>query len=206
MLAPHEDPARWDCLIESVGPASILVVIGRWMSQQLRAQISPEDIWQDTLCGAWQNRGQYRWEGPRPFRAWLLEIAHNRIRDAARRMTSIKRGGKMRMAQLSGSTDGSGGALSQLPAGSTTPSRVLAHKESAAAMDAALRELPAELEPLVRMYLFEDLTMETIAERLGIGVAAAWYRFRKGSEIYARRLDWLKGSSRRAGTELIGGE
>jgi DNA-directed RNA polymerase specialized sigma24 family protein len=36
------------------------------------------------------------------------------------------------------------------------------------------------------MHLFEALTMEEIAQRLNLGVSAAWRRFRKGSELYAR--------------------
>jgi hypothetical protein len=42
------------------------------------------------------------------------------------------------------------------------------------------------------MHLFEDLTMEVIAERLGIGVSMAWRRFRKGSELFSKSLsDWI---------------
>jgi DNA-directed RNA polymerase specialized sigma24 family protein len=85
-----------------------------------------------------------------------------------------------------------------LPPDSTTPSRVAMHAERAAAMRRALAELPPDLEPVVRVHLLEELTMEEIAERLGIGVSAAWRRFRKGSEIYSSRLaEWASNSSSR---------
>ena len=92
-VPPHEDSGYWDQLLESVGPASILVVIGSWLSPSLRAAISPEDIWQETLCGAWRDRSQHRWEGVGAFRKWLFKIARNRIRDANRRVQAAKRGG-----------------------------------------------------------------------------------------------------------------
>jgi len=38
------------------------------------------------------------------------------------------------------------------------------------------------------MHLLEEMTMEAIAERLGLGLSAAWHRFRKGSEMLARIL------------------
>ena len=193
-LSPHTDPARWDQLIEQIRPAAILVVIASSMSKSLRAHCSAEDIWQETLAQAWGARGQYEWRGSTAFRAWIFEIARNRIRDAARRMKTEKRGAGRADVRFSELASGLSSALSRaLPPDSVTPSRILMHAEKAAAMREALAALPPELEPVVRMHLFEDLTMEVIAERLGIGVSAAWRRFRKGSEIYSKNLSAHEG-------------
>ena len=194
-LSPHTNPAGWDELIEGIRPAAILVVIASSMSRSLRAHCTAEDIWQETLAQAWGQRGQYRWQGTAAFRAWIFEIARNRIRDAARSMKAEKRGAGRAAVRFSELESGLSSALSRLlPPDSVTPSRIFMHAERAAAMQAALAALPPELEPVVRMHLFEDLTMEVIAERLGIGVSAAWRRFRKGSEIYSRHLaDWSRG-------------
>ncbi len=199
-LSPHTDPSRWDQLIEEIRPAAVLVVIASSMSKSLRAQCSAEDIWQETLADAWSARGQYRWRGSAAFRAWIFEIARNRIRDAARNLETEKRGAGRAAARFSEMGSGQSSALSRLlPPDSVTPSWILIHAERAAAMEKALAALPPELEPIVRMHLLEDLTMEVIAERLGIGVSTAWRRFRKGSEIYSSMLsDWNSdGSSSR---------
>jgi len=199
-LSPHTDPSRWDQLIEEIRPAAILVVIASSMSRRLREHCSAEDIWQETLAQAWGARGQYRWRGSAAFRAWIFEIARNRIRDAARTMMTEKRGAGHAAVRFSELENGLSSALSGLlPPDSVTPSRIVMHAESAAAMQKALAALSPELEAVVRMHVFEDLTMEVIAERLGIGVSTAWRRFRKGSEIYSRNLsDWSRGRDGRA--------
>ena len=190
--SPHTDPSRWDQIIEEVGPASVLVVIRSSMSKSLRVHCPPEDLWQETLVLAWRDRAQHCWQGSAAFRAWLFEIARNRIRDAARRIEAEKRGAGRRVAhfsELRGSQSGSLSAL--LPPDSVTPSRICLHVERASAMEKALAALPPELEPVVRMHLLEGLSMALIAERLGIGLSAAWHRFRKGSKLYARNLsEW----------------
>ena len=188
-LSPHTDPAQWDQLIEGLGPAAILVVIASSMSRPLQAHTSPEDIWQETLADAWRARDQHHWHGPSAFRAWLFQIARNRIRDAARNLRTDKRGEGRPAANFSDLGSGSSQPASgMLPPDSVTPSRILMHAERALAMQGALASLPPELEPIVRLHLLEGLTMEVIAKRLGIGTSAAWRRFRKGSDLFSSRL------------------
>jgi RNA polymerase sigma-70 factor (ECF subfamily) len=184
-------------LIEDVGPAAILVVIASSMSRSLRAHVSPEDIWQETLMQAWRARDQHRWEGTSAFRAWLFQIARNRIRDAARNLKADKRGAGRPAARFSDLPDNTSQASSgMLPPDSVTPSRILMHAERAVAIQGALAALPPDLEPVVRLHLLEGLTMEVIAKRLGIGTSAAWRRFRKGSDIFSSRLSaWESGGS-----------
>jgi RNA polymerase sigma factor (sigma-70 family) len=172
----------------------MLVVIESSMSKRLRAHCSADDIWQETLSQAWASRAQHRWESVSAYRAWLFEIARNRIRDAARHLETEKRGeGRpaSRFSELGGTPSASISAM--LPADSVTPSRNAMHAEHVSAMQRALAELPPDLEPVVRMHLLEDLTMEVVAERLQIGVSAAWRRYRKGAEIYSSRVAALTG-------------
>ncbi len=186
---PHQDPNAWDRLIERVGSGSILVLISSWMSMRLKQQLSAEDIWQETLCMAWRDREKHRWQGPRSYRGWLLAIAKNRIRDAADWMDAQKRGGDRRVETFSalvGSRDGSISAL--LPARSTTPSRIAQHAERAAAMAAALGSLPSELEQVVRLRLFEQLSMRCVAESLGIPLPTAKKRMLRGTTLYRAKL------------------
>jgi RNA polymerase sigma-70 factor (ECF subfamily) len=194
-VPPHTDPAQWDVIIEDIRPASMLVLISSAMSKSLRAQYTPEDIWQETLAQAWSAREKHRWEGLTAFRAWIFEIARNRIRDAARSLDAMKRGGGRPAARFSELASGRSRPTSSLfPSHSVTPSRILMHAERAAAIQKALTALPPDLEAIVRMHLVEELTMEVIAARLGISVSAAWRRFRRGSELYSRMLPDLKSS------------
>ena len=183
---PLGDPARWDDLVRSLRPEAMLAVIAGAMSRSLRERCSPEDVWQETLAHAWRDRALHRWKDERAFRAWLFEIARNRIREAARALATDKRGAgrvERRAADLSQSF-GSG----LHPADSLTPSRACVRGERREAVEQVLAELPLELGEVVRLHLIEQLPMETVAGRLGIGLSAAWHRFRKGAEVCARRL------------------
>ena len=192
----HLDPLSWDRLVESLGPASCVVVIDGWIGRDLARVVAAEDIWQEALFLAWRDREQHAWRGVRAYRGWLLEIARNRVRDHARRASALKRGGGDKPALFSEMGLEEGATLgSLLPAGSTTPSRVAHTNEQAARMRAALAELPDEQADVLRRHLFEEREMTDVAEELGIGLSAAWYRFRAGSEAYAQVLTRLEGGA-----------
>jgi RNA polymerase sigma factor (sigma-70 family) len=202
-VPPHRDAARFDQVVESVGPASILVLIDRWMGERLRSQCSAEDLWQETLVHAWVDRDQHEWQDVKVYKGWLLGIARNRIHEAVARLDAKKRGGEEQTATFStlvNSAAGSqGGRLSALlPAGSSTPSRIASHREAATLMRQALESVPEELQAVIQLYLFEELPMERVAAQLGIPTSTAWYRFKKGSAEYASRLAGLR--SRSAGS------
>jgi RNA polymerase sigma factor (sigma-70 family) len=173
------------------------VVIGSAMSRELRAQCSPEDIWQETLALAWRDRAQHEWRDAEAYRAWLFEIARNRIRETARRMKAQKRGAGQPVLRLADAATGStSGCLGAQALDSTTPSRIVAHGEKQAAVAQVLSALPDDVREVVRLHLIEEQTMEAVARRLGIGVSAAWHRFRKGAAICARLLPgWTRDAS-----------
>ncbi|MCK6446070.1 MAG: sigma-70 family RNA polymerase sigma factor [Planctomycetes bacterium] len=191
----HTDATRWEALIQSINPAAMHVVIASAMSKALREHCSAEDLWQETLAHAWRDREQHRWTGPAAFRAWLFEIARNRIRETARHVAALKRGGTQRTSRFSelraAGAPADGGSVSisaSLPLDSQTPSRIVSREEKVAVTREALAELPPELREIVRLHVIEELTMEAIAERLGIGLSAAWHRHRKAMELLSKRL------------------
>lgn len=188
-LPPHCDPRRWDELIASLQPAAMLTVIASAMSQQVRSHSSPEDVWQETLAMAWRDRTQHEWTDVQAFRAWIFEIARNRIRNIARALSSQKRGAGRRTRRLADSEDSAADSAAVAPrVDSVTPSRIVARSERQIAIEQALTQVPAELREIVRLHLIEEMTMEAIARRFGIGVSAAWRRFRKGAAICERLL------------------
>ncbi len=183
-----DSPAAWDGLIEAVGPASLLVVIESRMSAALRRQSTPEDVLQDALMHAWRDRATCEWRGLKSFRSWLLTIIDHRICEASDREGAVKRGGGRPPVRFHHPGEGTGSGSDWGPAGSTTPSRIAIYREQCEAMRAALASLPDEYREVVRLRLYEQLSLEQIAERLGIGLYAARHRFRKGGDIYFERL------------------
>ena len=185
--SPILSEAGFDRTIDAVGPAALLVAIEGRLSAALRRQYSAEDILQEALLHAWRDRAAHAWHGLRAFRAWLLKIIDHRVHDLADRTFAQKRGGGRQPIAFS-ATDGDEGALDNLVLKSTTPSPVAIYNEQAAAMRAALEMLPEELREVVRLRLFEQLSLDEIASRLNIGESAVRHRFRKGAELYEARL------------------
>ena len=186
-----DDSADWGRLIEAVGPAAMLVRIHARMGAALRRRTSAEDLWQETLLHAWRDRERCQWRGVNEFRRWLVQVAENRIRDAADREGAQKRGGGGEVVLSSLRRPGPAGSESSLPPDplvSTTPSRIARHAEEARCMRAALESLPEELREVVRLRLFEERGLEGIASALGLGPAAVKHRLRKGAALYRQRL------------------
>ncbi len=187
-----DSTAVWDRLIEGIGPASILVVIESRMSAALRREFTPEDLWQETLLHVWRDRARCEWRGLKAFRSWVLTVADRRIRDTAVRLRALKRGGDgtpLLFSSLSTQdSQGNDGYQFPGPVGSTTPSQIAIYAEQACSMRAALESLPSETREVVHLRLFEQLTIDDIAERLGLGRSAVRHRFRAGAEAYRRRL------------------
>jgi RNA polymerase sigma-70 factor (ECF subfamily) len=182
----------WDRLIESVNPAAMIVRIHGRMSSRLHERMTAEDVWQETLLHAWRDREQVTWRGPKEFRRWILQVAENRIRDAADRETAAKRGDHVTVhsVRAGATTDSfeSRGTGSDSPFSSTTPSRVAIAGEEAAAIRRALESLPDLVRDVVRLRLFEELGLDEIAKRVGISHAAVKHRLRDGSALYRERL------------------
>ncbi|MBI5849452.1 MAG: hypothetical protein HZB39_00205 [Planctomycetes bacterium] len=177
----------WDSLIEYVNPAAMLVAIRGMLGERLASRIEPDDVWQETLAIAWRDREKLQWQGRPAFRRWLLEVARNRILDLADVEGAEKRGAMLRVTGL---PSGSGSGVGLAPAffATTTPSRVASDRELAARLQSALDEVPGEWRDVVRLRLFEDLSMAEAGACLGLGEEGARYRFRHGLEAYRRAL------------------
>lgn len=198
--APHRDPHEWGRLVESLDVASIFVVIGSWLSPKLRAQVTIDDIWQETLWCSWRDRDQHVWDNLAAWRRWLLSIAHNRVRDAGRTMGRQKRGGEATTAAFS-VLAGNDSVSALLPPGSTTPSRVAGFRERAKAMEQALATLEPELRQVVQLRLFEEVPMRDVAEQLGLPLSTAKERLLRGVTRYRHRLRQLLGADGTTGGE-----
>jgi RNA polymerase sigma factor (sigma-70 family) len=153
------------------------------MGQRLLERMSAEDVLQDALAHAWRDRGSHVWHGNRAFRSWLLTIIDHRISDLADRENALKRGGGESGRYASA-------VLSELncPGNSTTPSRLVRHREQVSVIRSVLATLPADVRDVVQLRVFEQRTIEEIAASLNLGVSAVRHRVRKGTILYLRLL------------------
>jgi RNA polymerase sigma-70 factor (ECF subfamily) len=198
--APHRDPTHWGRLIDSIDAANVFVLIGGWLGPKARLEVSVEDVWQETLWLAWRDRDQHAWVNLTKYRAWLLGIAKNRVHDLVRSLGREKRGGRAHTAQFSeiGGTETVGGYL---PPQSTTPSRVASNVERARTLERALAVLDEPLRDMVRLRLFEELSVKEAAERLEIPLSTAKERFVRGTQRYRAELQrQLAGEAEHPGT------
>lgn len=190
--APHLDPTTWGRLIDSIDAANVFVLIGAWLGPKARLEVAVEDLWQETLWMAWRDRHQHQWVNLTKYRAWLLAIARNRVHDTVRNLGRQKRGGGVTTNSFStlGGPDSAGGYL---PPQSTTPSRSASNLERARLLERALAGLDEPLRDLVRLRLFEELSTQEAAERLGIPLSTAKERFVRGTQRYRSELRRLFG-------------
>jgi RNA polymerase sigma factor (sigma-70 family) len=183
-----DSPEVWERLVQSLGPATMLVCIQNRMGPLLRGAFTPEDVWQDVLLHIWRDRGHCEWRGILPFRRWVLGIVENRIRNLVDLVKAAKRGGGKAPLPIEDPHSSEPGP--PLVA-STTPSRVASFSEQARRMRAALEYISADLRDVVRLRLFEEFSVEEVAEELGLGVSAVKHRFRRGAALYQRQLERL---------------
>lgn len=188
-----DDPRVWERVVDAVGPASMLVVIDARLGPLLRGKLTAEDIWQETLMHAWRDRRACRWVGVAEFRRWLIGIAQHRIADA------VDFFGAQRRASDRERTVPGPESVAGTPElfRTTTPSRMAVHREQAEHMREALSDLPEEQRSVLRLRLFEGLTIEATARQLGLGISAARHRYRKAALAYRRGLFRRLGTERR---------
>lgn len=186
-----DSPSVWDELIESVGPASLLVIIRSRLGASLGRRVTEEDIFQESLLCAWRDRTKLEWRGIKSFRSWLLTIIDHRIRDAAARESAQKRGGRsgpVLFSHFESESAGNDGTSFVAGLVSTTPSRIAMYKEQATAIEQALTCLPADLQTVVQLRLIEQRSVEEVAALLGIGPSAVRHRLYRGAELYRTKL------------------
>lgn len=186
----HPTSGAWDRLIAGVNPPAMLVAIRGMMGQPLRQRCDADDVWQETLLHAFRDRANCEWRGVAAFRQWLLEIARNRVRDLADVAGAKKRGAgkEIRFADRDLASGSQSDDHYAGPCAQTTPGRAAADRDTADQFEQALAAVPEEWREVVRLRLFEDVTLEAIAARLGLGVEGVRYRFRHGAEAYRREL------------------
>lgn len=145
------------------------------------------DIAQETFIRAYRALGQFR--GDAQFYTWLYRIAVN---TAKKQLMELKRDPLVFHSQLnSGDDDETSSPERELNAGvadTETPEAVLASKEIAQAVNAAMDALPEELRMAITLREIEGLSYEDIAQALDCPIGTVRSRIFRAREAISTRI------------------
>jgi RNA polymerase sigma-70 factor (ECF subfamily) len=141
--------------------------IARRLPDDVRGSLSAEDVVQEALIVAYQRISGFEPRSPGGFYAWLVQIAENRLMDAAKALRAAKRGGGWTPIRETQSADAELTPLIELLSGhSQTPSRAFAQDEAQASVRSALESLDPDYRDVLRMRYIEMLPIAACALRL----------------------------------------
>ena len=145
------------------------------------------DIAQETFIRAYRALGQFR--GEAQFYTWLYRIAVN---TAKKQLLQLKRDPVISMTSLQAHQDDETSSAEYEPtlAGSDpeTPEAVLASKEIAQAVNAALETLPKELGQAITLREIDGLSYGEIAEALDCPIGTVRSRIFRAREAISARI------------------
>ena len=158
--------------------------ISRRLPDSVNAEISVEDIVQETFRDAFRGIGRFQSREDASFMSWLRTIAASRIQDALRAMGRKKRGGgRRRISHCQQDANESVMYLfDQLGVDDLTPSRRFSQQEALQCMRVALAELPDQYAEAIRLQFFEGKSHAEIAEAMGRSVSAVQGLIKRGKQ------------------------
>lgn len=141
--------------------------VDKQLGQHLSNVLSEEDILQETFVHALRSITKFEGDNQIGFVAWLKAIATNRIRDAARKASTAKRGGGMNQVVNREQAESKAfDLIHELSGDGYTPSFFAARQEAISAINAAIIVLPDDQREAIIMHCYEKLTLEETAQRM----------------------------------------
>jgi RNA polymerase sigma-70 factor, ECF subfamily len=161
--------------------------VERLIGRMVRDTDLVQDIAQETFIRAYRALGQFR--GEAQFYTWLYRIAVN---TAKKQLMELKRDPIVLMSSLSSSDDdetsGLEHELNAQVADAETPEAILASKEIAQAVNAAMDALPKELGQAIAMREIEGMSYEEIATALDCPIGTVRSRIFRAREAISARI------------------
>lgn len=134
-----------------------------------------EDIAQDAFIKAWRSLSMFR--GDCSFSTWLFRITVNTARDSIR---SASRRASVSLTKFSDDPEDGEEWDVPLTSGDTIPEDSLLRKEQIIGIRRAIEALPEEQRQVVVMRDIHELSYQTIADTLGIGLGTVKSRINRG--------------------------
>ncbi len=150
------------------------------MDPQLRSQLDPSDLVQQTLLTAHEKIDQFRGQTDAEMTAWLRAILANKLAQAMRRFY----GSKIESARsLQSAIDESSARLEAwLESDESTPGQKAARAEELMMLAKALASLPEDQRTAIELHHLKGLSVPEVARRMSKSlesVAGLLYRGRK---------------------------
>ena len=158
--------------------------IERLIARMVRDPDLVQDIAQETFLRAYRALHQFR--GEAQFYTWLYRIAVNTAKKA---LMDLKRDPLVYESTLAGADDGDETSrLGNEPINEETPETVLAAREIAAAVNAAMEALPEDLRQAVSLREIEGLSYEEIALAMACPIGTVRSRIFRAREAISARV------------------
>lgn len=161
--------------------------VERLIGRMVRDTDLVQDIAQETFIRAYRALAQFR--GDAQFYTWLYRIAVN---TAKKQLLELKRDPLVFQSQMkTGEDDETSGPERELNSGAAdaeTPEAVLASKEIAQAVNAAMDALPEELRMAITLREIEGMSYEEIATALECPIGTVRSRIFRAREAISARI------------------
>ena len=161
--------------------------VERLIGRMVRDVDLVEDIAQETFIRAYRALAQFR--GDAQFYTWLYRIAVN---TAKKQLLELKRDPVILMSSMKSADDDETSSADLEPnqqiSDAETPEAILASKEIAAAVNAAMEALPAELCQAITLREIDGLSYEEIAQALDCPIGTVRSRIFRAREAISARI------------------
>jgi RNA polymerase sigma-70 factor, ECF subfamily len=157
--------------------------IQRLIGRMVRDVDLVEDIAQETFIRAYRALAQFR--GEAQFYTWLYRIAVNTAKKA---LMDLKRNPTVSENSFKSDDDDETSPLENELTSSETPEAVLASKEIAQMVNAAMDALPEELRQAITLREIEGLSYEEIAEAMNCPIGTVRSRIFRAREAISEKI------------------
>jgi RNA polymerase sigma factor (sigma-70 family) len=172
MLARGGDKDAFGCLVERYGPMAKRAAL-RMIGQEDIAQ----ELCQEALLQAYLSLRHLR--SDHQFRSWLYGIVLNVCRDYLR---------SQKMNFLSWESLVGGAALEAMHIAGDDPQEIVEQRELHRSLYAAVNDLSSENKAATQMFYFDGLSIQEIAAKLGVSIAAIKGRLHRSRNQLRARL------------------
>jgi RNA polymerase sigma-70 factor, ECF subfamily len=157
--------------------------IQRLIGRMVRDVDLVEDIAQETFIRAYRALAQFR--GDAQFYTWLYRIAVNTAKKA---LMELKRDPTVSENSFKSADDDETSPLENELTSSETPEALLASKEIAAMVNAAMEALPEELRQAITLREIEGLSYEEISEVMSCPIGTVRSRIFRAREAISEKV------------------
>ncbi len=153
-------------LLEAERPR-LLAVVQRQMGDRLKRKVEPDDVLQEAVVHCVKAFADINHQHLDPL-AWVHQVCERRVVDAHRRYFGAQKRDANREVALQGgrATETSPALIDMLVNSLTTPSQAFARGQREEQLLAAMKQLSAEQNEVLRMRYVEELPTKQIAEKL----------------------------------------